>query len=102
MFWKVSAVSLVVFLMLAAPAEMPGHGRNSTTFRANVEDASVSIELQAVVLDLLQLAGISEVEWEESPESAREATLRLGASVFGWKKCLKADRVHCDCSTCMG
>lgn len=92
---KVLRRDLAVLLVLALPSLLLGHGRNSTSLRGYVGQDSVRIEAHAVVLDVLQLAGVSEADWRRLAGPDKLAVLERGGSVFGerFRLVLDGDRI---------
>ncbi|MEX0331121.1 MAG: hypothetical protein AB3N64_06825 [Puniceicoccaceae bacterium] len=73
---------LPLLILLVLPSLLEGHGRNSTSIRADVRKDEVRIAINAVVVDLLELTGTTLADWESLSTDERGQILRHGSELL--------------------
>lgn len=69
-------------ILLVMPSITEGHGRNSTSIRADVRKDEVRLVISAVVVDLLELTGTAMADWENQSSDGRKRILRQGSRLL--------------------
>jgi hypothetical protein len=70
---------LAVLLLNLMAVSCFGHGRNSTAVRIDLEADAAQVVIEAVVIDLLQVAGVTLRQWRDLSVGQRSAVLTTSA-----------------------
>ncbi|MEX0326241.1 MAG: hypothetical protein AB3N33_09165 [Puniceicoccaceae bacterium] len=73
---------LPFLILLVLPSLLEGHGRNSTSIRADVRKDEIRIAISAVVVDLLELTGTTVADWEKLSTDEQGQILRHGSGLL--------------------
>jgi len=85
-------ICILSALAVLIPLTALSHGRNHSVIRADISESSGTVEISAVLKDLMELSGTSSMEWDALDNKGRTRLVRDSATLLAARFCIIQDQ----------